>query len=236
MPDWSRRRDHFAPARAGLQVASGGRRASVAFGVLPLYQGAGVASPAARSDPNPTNNEPTLSATVPCLMTGLRKRNEALVSLSEATRKAEPWLRPQDGRQSPAVEVDPAHRDRLRVALEQRPRQRHLEVPVLERERLGRLAVAADDADIRPEGALLVQGGVFLAVLPQPHFRLPVLNRHRRIQRDLAVRGPEALQPLQVQPQHHRLGPGGLLPLDDRLADPGGAFHGEQGLVLVLVR
>src|SRR5262249_56897098 len=34
-------------------------------------------------------------------------------------------------------------------------------------------------------------------------------------------------------PQHDGLGPGVVLPLDDRLAYPEGAFHGEQGLVLV---
>src|SRR5262249_51706966 len=61
------------------------------------------------------------------------------------------------------IEVNPVQGDRLRVALEQRLRQRNLEVPVLERKLLGRLAVTADDADVRPEGAFLVQRGVLLA-------------------------------------------------------------------------
>jgi hypothetical protein len=36
-----------------------------------------------------------------------------------------------------------------------------------------------------------------------------------------------------VQPQRHGLRPGGLPPLDDRLADPERTFHGEHGLALV---
>ena len=47
------------------------------------------------------------------------------------------------------------------------------------------LPVAAQDANVHPEGAFLVQGSVLLAVLPHPHLRLALLDRHRRIQRDL---------------------------------------------------
>src|SRR3954469_23499095 len=63
------------------------------------------------------------------------------------------------------IEVDPVQRNRLRVALEERLRQRHLEVPRLEREFAGRLA-AAEDADAYPVWAFLAQPGVLLAVLP----------------------------------------------------------------------
>src|SRR6478752_5901067 len=74
------------------------------------------------------------------------------------------------------VEVDPVHRDRLRVALEHRPRQLHLEVPALERNLRRRLAVAPDDADLHPVRTLGVEGCVLLAVLPEPHQRLAALE------------------------------------------------------------
>ena len=56
------------------------------------------------------------------------------------TRLAQEWFgfssrllkKRREGRLIPA-EVDPVNRDRLRVALEEPPRQRNLEVPVLER-------------------------------------------------------------------------------------------------------
>src|SRR5262245_21870034 len=83
--------------------------------------------------------------------------NEPGVLLGPMVQQARGVSDPRPSVWSLPVEVDPVQRDRFRVALEQRPRQRHLEVPVLERKRLGRLAVAADDADVRPEGAFLVQ-------------------------------------------------------------------------------
>src|SRR4051794_14345633 len=43
------------------------------------------------------------------------------------------------------VEVDPVQRDRLRVALEECPGKRRLEVSVLQGKLLGRSTVAADD-------------------------------------------------------------------------------------------
>jgi hypothetical protein len=56
-------------------------------------------------------------------------------------------------------------------------------------------------------------------------------KKHRRIDRDLAVRGPEVRQPLQVQPLRHGLRPVALQPLalqplEDGLADPERAFPG----------
>src|SRR5437879_5276140 len=74
------------------------------------------------------------------------------------------------------IEVNPVQRNRLRVALDERPRQRHLDVPVLERNLPRRLAVAAEDADAYPVRAFLAQPGVLLAVLPRADFRLsPVI-------------------------------------------------------------
>jgi hypothetical protein len=71
------------------------------------------------------------------------------------------------------VEVDPVQGDRLRVALEERPRQRHLEVPALEGKLLGQFAVAADDTDVRPAGAFLVQGASSLPSFQIRTFALP---------------------------------------------------------------
>ncbi len=74
------------------------------------------------------------------------------------------------------VEVDPADRDRLRIALEERSRQPHLKVAVFQRDRRSRFAVAADHANVHPERAFCIQRRVFLAILPESHDGLPVLN------------------------------------------------------------
>src|SRR5262249_50615911 len=87
-----------------------------------------------------------------------------------------------------------------------------------------------DDADVHPKRAFLVQGSVLLAVLPQAHLHLASLTRNRRSNRDSTVRSPKALQALQVHAQHHGLRPGGLLPLDDRTADPERAMDDEEDL------
>src|SRR5262249_17390622 len=129
--------------------------------------------------------------------------------------------------------VDPVRRDRPRVALEESPRQRNLEVTILERQLLGGLAVTAQDANVRPEGAFLVQRSVLLAVLPDSDLLLPFLNRRRRMYRDLAVRGPKALQALQVQPQHHGVRPLITYSLDHRLADAEWTPEDEQRFYLV---
>ena len=49
----------------------------------------------------------------------------------------------------------------------------------------------------------------------------------------MAVRGPEAFQPLQVKPQDQALRPGVPQPLQDRPADPEGALHGDHRPVLL---
>src|SRR3954452_25262398 len=70
------------------------------------------------------------------------------------------------------IEVDPVQCNRLRVALEERPRQRHLEAPRLDRKIHARLAVAAAAPDAYPVRAFLAQRGILLAVLPRPDSRL----------------------------------------------------------------
>src|SRR5262245_56595819 len=56
-----------------------------------------LASPAARSDPRPTNNRPTPRANACCLMAGLHRGNEAFRSFYLAGEGGKSWLRQQDG-------------------------------------------------------------------------------------------------------------------------------------------
>ena len=106
-------------------------------------------------------------------------------------------------RSSP-VEVDPIDRDRLWIVLEEHFRQQHLEVAVLQRNVHSRFTIAANHANRHPVRTFGVQWRVFLAFLPQSH-PLPVVGtRHRSIERDVAVRGPEVLRIFQVQTQQIR--------------------------------
>ncbi len=52
------------------------------------------------------------------------------------------------------IEINPVHRDRLRIAVEECPGQPHFEATILEWDRLSQLAVAADHANRHPEWAL----------------------------------------------------------------------------------
>ena len=75
--------------------------------------------------------------------------------------------------ESSSGEVDPVHRDRLRIAHEEYLRQLHLEDAVPQWKVFGWFTVVADHANRHPVRTFRVQWRVFLAFLPQSH-PLPV--------------------------------------------------------------
>ncbi len=132
-----------------------------------------------------------------CSTTG-RSRRRSHQRLNSSQLQSETYPESSSG------EVDPVHRDRLRIAHEEYLRQLHLEDAVPQWKVFGWFTVVADHANRHPVRTFRVQWRVFLAFLPQSH-PLPVVGtQHRSIERDVAVRGPEVLQIFQVRTQQIR--------------------------------